>query len=105
MKRVHSSMKYMQDVIFTDYIPTQHLNEIISAAGKNLQNIRLFDLYRGEQVGSNKKSLAYSLEFSAIDKTLNEKDIEFLIKKISERLLKKFNAKLRDQQDKINKFF
>lgn len=32
MKRVHSSMKYMQDVIFTDYIPTQHLNEIISAA-------------------------------------------------------------------------
>lgn len=72
-------------------------NEIISAAGRNLQSIRLFDLYRGTQAGSNKKSLAYSLEFSAMDKTLNEKDIEFLIKKISERLSKKFNAKLRDQ--------
>ena len=72
-------------------------NEIILSAGKNLQNIRLFDLYRGKQLEDNKKSLAFSLEFVSADKTLDEKDIESLIKKISERLLKKFNARLRDQ--------
>jgi phenylalanyl-tRNA synthetase beta chain len=72
-------------------------NEIILSAGRNLQNIRLFDLYRGKQLEDNKKSLAFSLEFNAIDKTLNEKDIELLIKKISGKLSKKFKAILRDQ--------
>lgn len=71
--------------------------EIIACAGRNLQNIRLFDLYRGKQLEDNKKSLAFALEFNAADKTLNEKDIEFLIKKISGQLSKKFKARLRDQ--------
>jgi phenylalanyl-tRNA synthetase beta chain len=71
--------------------------EIIACAGRNLQNIRLFDLYRGKQLEDNKKSLAFALEFNAADKTLNEKDIESLIKKISGQLSKKFKARLRDQ--------
>ncbi len=71
--------------------------EIIASAGRDLQNIRLFDLYRGKQLEDNKKSLAFALELNAIDKTLNEKDIESLIKKISEQLSKKFQARLRDQ--------
>jgi phenylalanyl-tRNA synthetase beta chain len=71
--------------------------EIISVSGKNLKSLRLFDLYRGKQIGENKKSLAFSLELSSPDRTLNDSDIEFLIKKVSEKLAAKFNAKLRDQ--------
>ena len=55
------------------------------------------DSYRGKQLEDNKKSLAFALEFNAADKTLNEKDIESLIKKISGQLSKKFKARLRDQ--------
>jgi phenylalanyl-tRNA synthetase beta chain len=39
-------------------------------AGELLESLRLFDLYRGEQVGEGKVSLAYALRFRAPDRTL-----------------------------------
>jgi phenylalanyl-tRNA synthetase beta chain len=38
--------------------------------------VRLFDVYRGEQVGTGKKSLAFSLTYQAEDRTLTDKDVE-----------------------------
>jgi phenylalanyl-tRNA synthetase beta chain len=39
-------------------------------AGELLESLRLFDVYRGEQVGEGKVSLAYALRFRAPDRTL-----------------------------------
>ena len=39
--------------------------------GKAVTNVRLFDVYRGEQIGAGKKSLAYSLTYQA-DKTMTD---------------------------------
>jgi phenylalanyl-tRNA synthetase beta chain len=44
--------------------------------------LTLFDVYRGEQIGAGKKSLAYSLTYQAEDRTMSEKDVEKLRNKI-----------------------
>ncbi len=45
-----------------------------SGAGAELESIRLFDVYTGEQAGEGKKSLAFALRFRAADRTLTEKE-------------------------------
>ena len=49
---------------------------IKSNAGKYIESIKLFDIYRGDQVEQGKKSLAFNLVFRAKDKTLKEKEID-----------------------------
>ncbi|MCS6848555.1 MAG: phenylalanine--tRNA ligase subunit beta [Anaerolineae bacterium] len=55
---------------------------IRQAGGALLRDVRLFDVYRGEQIGPGKKSLAYSLTYQAEDRTLADKDVEKLRAKI-----------------------
>lgn len=55
----------------------------------------LFDVYRGEQVGAGKKSLAVSVEFRANNKTLQDSDIEKLVGKALKTIKEKYNAVLR----------
>jgi phenylalanyl-tRNA synthetase beta chain len=43
---------------------------LVTGAGELLESVRLFDVYRGEQLGSGRKSLAYKLTFRAPDRTL-----------------------------------
>lgn len=45
-----------------------------AGAGDELESIRLFDVYTGEQIGEGKKSLAFALRFRADDRTLTEKE-------------------------------
>ncbi|GAA2633338.1 phenylalanine--tRNA ligase subunit beta [Actinomadura fulvescens] len=45
-----------------------------TGAGELLESIRLFDIYTGEQVGEDRKSLAYTLRFRAPDRTLTAED-------------------------------
>lgn len=55
----------------------------------------LFDVYRGEQVGAGKKSLAFALTYQAPDKMLDEKDVERLRKRIIKAAEQRVGAKLR----------
>lgn len=65
------------------------------AAGQNLTQITLFDVYTGKQVKEGKKSLAFSLTFQSNDKTLTDAEIDPAIEKIVAKLQKDFNANLR----------
>lgn len=65
------------------------------AAGQNLTQITLFDVYTGKQVEEDKKSLAFSLTFQSNDKTLTDAEIDPAIEKIVTKLQKDFNANLR----------
>ncbi|NYG08235.1 phenylalanyl-tRNA synthetase beta chain [Phycicoccus badiiscoriae] len=47
-------------------------------AGEGLESVALFDVYRGEQVGAGKKSLAYRLTFRATDRTLTTDEVSGL---------------------------
>ena len=62
-------------VVVDEGVPASEVQAVIvDAGGWLLRDVRLFDLYRGEQVPPGKKSLAYNLTFQADDRTLTEKD-------------------------------
>lgn len=77
-------------------IPSKEIEMVIKkAAGNLLTNIEVFDVYTGENVGKNEKSIAYSLTFNAPKKTLTEEEVMSSFNKIIESVEKKCNAKLR----------
>ena len=69
--------------------------EIKKAGGSLLRNIEVFDVYQGEQVGKDKKSIAYSLTFEAQNRTLTDEEINQTLEKIIEKLEKELHAELR----------
>ena len=68
---------------------------IEKSAGKLLRNIKLFDIYRGVGIAEGKKSLAFSLELRADDRTLTDADSEQVTCKVLAALEKELNAVLR----------
>lgn len=68
---------------------------IKKSAGGLLTNIEVFDVYTGENVGENEKSIAYSLTFNDSKKTLTEEEISPIFDKIIENVQNKCNVKLR----------
>ena len=68
---------------------------IKSAGGSLLTNIEVFDVYTGIGVGIDKKSIAYSLTFSDMKKTLTDEEINTLMNKIIDAVSKKCSAELR----------
>jgi len=64
-------------------------------AKKMLEEAKLFDVYRDEKIGENKKSIAYSLKFRAGDKTLTDEEINPVMEKIIAALEKELGAVLR----------
>ncbi|MEV8317002.1 phenylalanine--tRNA ligase subunit beta [Streptomyces sp. NPDC059900] len=52
-------------------VPAADVEKVLrEGAGELLESIRLFDVFTGEQIGADKKSLAYALRFRAADRTL-----------------------------------
>ncbi len=68
---------------------------ITAAAGKLLRGVKLFDIYRGVGVPEGKKSMAFSLELRADDRTLTDTDSESVVSKVLAALKEKLNATLR----------
>ena len=68
---------------------------ITAAAGKLLRGVKLFDIYRGVGVPEGKKSMAFSLELRADDRTLTDTDSEGVVTKVLAALKEKLNATLR----------
>ena len=68
---------------------------IKSAGGSLLTNIEVFDVYTGVGVGIDKKSIAYSLTFSDMKKTLTDEEINGLMNKIIDAVSKKCGVELR----------
>jgi phenylalanyl-tRNA synthetase beta chain len=52
------------------------LEAVRGAAGETLDEVSVFDVYTGEQVGEGRRSLALALSFRALDRTLTDEDIE-----------------------------
>ena len=83
-------------IIVNQNITSQEIEMIIKkAAGKLLMKTEVFDVYTGKGVPDNKKSIAYSLEYGAKDRTLTDEEINNVMNKIIEELNKKIGAELR----------
>jgi phenylalanyl-tRNA synthetase beta chain len=68
---------------------------IMAAGGKLLRSVRLFDIYRGANIGEGKKSLAFSLELRADDRTLTDTDSDGVMTKVLTALQQQCGAALR----------
>jgi len=65
------------------------------AAGSQLRELRVFDVYRGEQVGEGKKSVAVAAAFQSPERTLSDEDAARLRGRIVAALADRFGAELR----------
>ena len=70
--------------------------KIISNVDKNLiQNVKIFDLYEGENIPRDKKSIALNVTIQSNEKTLKDKDLENLHNLIIKSVEDKTGAKIR----------
>ena len=65
------------------------------AAGPELREVRVFDVYRGEQVGPGRKSIALAASFQSPDRTLSDEDAASIRERIVAALAERFGAELR----------
>ncbi|MFL5922947.1 MAG: hypothetical protein ACJ74S_03135, partial [Gaiellaceae bacterium] len=87
-----------QDLAFTvdeDVSAGDLVGAAREAAGPDLKQIRVFDVYRGAQVGEGKKSIAFSVAFQSPERTLSDEDAAALRGKIADALAERFDAVLR----------
>ena len=77
-------------------VTVANVEDVISAsAGKLLRSVKLFDIYRGTGVPEGKKSMAFSMELRADDRTLTDTDAENVMNKVLSALSEKLGAMLR----------
>jgi phenylalanyl-tRNA synthetase beta chain len=65
------------------------------AAGAELRQVRVFDVYRGDQVGEGRKSVALHLVFQSPERTLSDEEAATLRERIVGALRERFGAELR----------
>jgi phenylalanyl-tRNA synthetase beta chain len=83
-------------LVVEENIPAERVAEVIKlGAGRIVTNITLFDVYRSEQIGKGKKSLAYSLTYQSVDKTLTDNDVAQVRGRIIRQLEQDLGARLR----------
>ena len=70
-------------------------NTIKKSGVKLLESVRLFDIYRGAQVGEGKKSVSFSVSLRASDRTLNDQEADDAVKKILKALERELGITLR----------
>lgn len=79
-------------------VPSGELvNQIKKSGGRLLTNIDVFDIYTGENVKEDEKSIAYTLTFSDTTRTLLEDEVNSVFRKIIDEVENKCNARLRDK--------
>jgi phenylalanyl-tRNA synthetase beta chain len=83
-------------VIVDEGLAADRVKEVIQqSGGKTVTEVKLFDVYRGEQIGPGKKSLAYSLTYQSPDHTLTDQELVQTRQRIIRRLEQELGAHLR----------
>ncbi len=89
---VHEDLALVVD----EAIPAVDVKRTIEIAGRPLvTDVVLFDVYRGEQAGPGKKSLAFALSYQAPDRSLTDRDILKVRARIIKTVEKELGARLR----------
>ena len=83
-------------IIVDEKVEVGQIEKIITKKSKKLlEEAKLFDIYRNEKLGANKKSVAYSLIFRDKNKTLSDEEISTIMNNIITELEKTLGAELR----------
>jgi len=94
-----SSMPVVKEdlaVVVPEEVPSDQVGRLIrEAGGEILVDVVLFDVYRGAQVGAGKKSLAFSLAFQSMTRTLTSEETARIRGRIVQRLEADLGAQIR----------
>ena len=83
-------------LVVDERVPVGEMLETIrKSGGKTLESVKFFDIYRGEKLGKEKKSVAYALAFRASDRTLTDEEISGAMSKILKAVEAEHGAELR----------
>ena len=96
--RVEGIPAVFQDVslvVNVDVAAQEVLDALRDGAGELLEDIRLFDLYTGQQIGADRKSLTFALRFRAPDRTLTEDEASAVRDEAVRRAAQRLGAVLR----------
>lgn len=85
-------------MLVNEDVTVKEIADIIKKnGGAYLEDVKLFDVYQGAQVGAGKKSVAYSISFRSAVKTLTDGDIAGAMDAILKELADALGAQLRDK--------
>lgn len=83
-------------ILLDDTINASSIYDVIKEeAGELVKSVDIFDLYKGRQIQEGKKSLAYTIEYRSDERTLNDKEVNDVHKKVQDALTKKLGAQIR----------
>lgn len=81
------SIEFDVSVVIDETTEISTIEESIKKADKHLiQNIKLFDFYKGPNIETNKKAVAFKITLSSLDRTLTDSDMQTVQKKVFENL-------------------
>ncbi|MCG8391997.1 MAG: phenylalanine--tRNA ligase subunit beta [Pseudomonadales bacterium] len=96
---VSDQPRMRRDLAFVveDSVPAGELVAAVrSACDERLTDVRIFDIYQGDSIGKNRKSLALGLTFQDRSRTLKDQEVNDLVDAVVSQLKQQFNAALRD---------
>ena len=92
-----SISKDMAFVVKKDVMAKDIMDVIKKACGRLLTDITVFDVYVGENVGADEKSIAFNLTFEDPSRTLSDEEVMQLFNKAIDAVTTKIGAVLRDK--------
>jgi phenylalanyl-tRNA synthetase beta chain len=92
----YPSVKRDIAILLDDTINASKIYDVIKEEGRELvKSVDVFDLYKGRQIQDGKKSLAYTIEYRSDERTLNDKEVNDMHKKVQDALIKRLGAQIR----------
>ena len=88
--------KDMAFIVNNNITASDLINQIKKSGGRLLTDIDIFDVYTGEKVGTDEKSIAFSLTFADSTRTLSDEEVMQVFNKIINDVTSKLDAKLRN---------
>jgi len=84
-------------IVVDDSVPAGDLLAVVrEQAGEHLTSLRIFDVYQGDAIAKNKKSLALGLTWQHPSRTLSDQEVNAIISSCVNALHEQFNANLRE---------
>lgn len=84
-------------IVVKEKVPAGEVLDTMKQIGGNLlEDLELFDIYKGGQIAKGYKSMAFSLTFRAQNRTLTDVEVNEIIERIKDELSKKYDASLRE---------
>ena len=92
----YPSVKRDIAILLDDTINASSIYDVIKEEARQLvKSVEIFDLYKGRQIQEGKKSLAYTIQYRSDERTLNDKEVNDIHKKVQDALIKRLGAQIR----------